>query len=157
MTTIRIRGYNRNLWQIAGGMLDSELDIINNKISPEKCIERENSEELCKLNIYDYKFLGIFIHYGHGFATIAYSAKCKESSKEIKLKHNKQDKTIIDFDELPEIKFIKLNENFLTETQERYTITDSTLATMLSYWNHKLVITIKNILIKFLELIIALN
>lgn len=137
MITIGTRGNNKNLWQIAGGMFDPDQDIINGEPSFIGCIERENSEELCKLDIYNYKFLGIFIHYGYRFATLVYSAHCKESSEEIKFKHNEEDKTIIDFNELPEIEFIKVNQDFLEKIQKQYRVVGSTLTAMLLYWNYR--------------------
>jgi len=109
---IGTRRNNHILWQAMGGMFDPDKDIINNKMNFVECIKRETNEELCNLELTDFKFIGIVANRGKIFSTLVFYCKTKKDSSFIKQNHKPEN--AIDFWEMPFIDFIDINLDEIT-------------------------------------------
>lgn len=112
-----IIGYRKNTknLQFPGGMVDYSKDENDSFISVEKCAQREITEELCPIKIYDYKFLGISISLKDIFSTIYVYCRTNILFEDIVQKRKELQESIVDFWEIPEIFSLDLNQETLAE------------------------------------------
>ena len=112
-----IVGYRKNTknLQFPGGMLDFFKDGNEKQLYIEKCAKREISEELCPINIFNYKYLGASISLKDIFSTLYVYCHTNCSFNDILQTRNKRKNEIVDFWEMPEIFAVDLNQNSLSE------------------------------------------
>lgn len=112
-----IVGYRKNTknLQFPGGMLDFFKDGNEKQLYIEKCAKREISEELCPINIFNYKYLGASISLKDIFSTLYVYCHTNCSFDDILQTRNKRKNEIVDFWEMPEIFAVDLNQNSLSE------------------------------------------
>lgn len=113
-----IVGYRKNTknLQFPGGMLDFFKDGDDSQLYIEKCAKREIEEELCPIDMYDYKYLGASISLKDIFSTLYVYCRTHSSFDNILQIRNTHKNDIIDFWEMPEIFAIDLTPNSLSET-----------------------------------------
>lgn len=110
-------GYRKNtkILQFPGGMLDYIKDSAGNELSIIKCAEREILEELCSLDTFDYKYLGMSISLKDIFTTIYVYCRTSSTYQEIFNRRTVSKNNIADFWEMPEIFSVNLTATALSE------------------------------------------